>query len=139
MKKLLLLIICLFASFGIAKAQVQDSPSTMKVYCEVMCVRYNLFKDDVNANVDFGIADKAENAWGWIYNTETNKKMSFASPMSVITYMAKNGWEYKDTIIVSDVSNSKGNQYVRHFILTKEMPIDCTPEDIIGNIDYRNK
>ncbi|RXE70650.1 hypothetical protein ED352_08980 [Muribaculaceae bacterium Isolate-002 (NCI)] len=139
MKKLLFIIVCLIASFGGAKAQVQDSPTTMKVYCEVMCVQYNLFKGDVNAVVDFGIADKAKNADGWIYNTETNKKMSFASPMSVFAYMAKNGWEYKDAIIITEANGIKGKQNVWHFILTKEMPIDCTPEDIIGNIDYRNK
>ncbi len=132
-------MLCLFASFGVAKAQAQDSPTTMKVYCEVMCVQYNLFKDDVNAVVDFGIADKAKNADGWIYNTETNKKMSFASPMSVFTYMAKNGWEYKDAIIITEAVGMKGTQNVWHFILTKEMPIDCTPEDIIGNIDYRKE
>lgn len=139
MKKLLFIIVCLIASFGGAKAQVQDSPTTIKVYCEVMCVQYNLFKGDVNAVVDFGIADKAKNADGWIYNTETNKKMSFASPMSVFAYMAKNGWEYKDAIIITEANGIKGKQNVWHFILTKEMPIDCTPEDIIGNIDYRNK
>lgn len=139
MKKLLFIVFCLIASFGVAKAQVQDSPTTMKVYCEVMCVQYNLFKGDVNAVVDFGIADKAKNADGWIYNTETNKKMSFASPMSVFTYMAKNGWEYKDAIIITEANGMKGKQNVWHFILTKEMPIDCTPEDIVGNIDYRNK
>lgn len=61
----------------------------MKVYCEVKCIQYNLFKGDVNAVVDFGIADKAENADGWIYNTKTYKKMSFASPMSVFADMAK--------------------------------------------------
>ena len=69
MKKLLFIIVCLITSFGGLKAQVQDSPTTMKVYCEVMCVQYNLFKGDVNAVVDFGIADKAKNADGWIYNT----------------------------------------------------------------------
>lgn len=139
MKKFIILITCFFISMSIAKAQVQDSPTTMKVYCEVMCVQYNLFKGDVNAIVDFGIADKAKNADGWIYNTETNKKMSFASPMSVFAYMAKNGWEYKDAIIITESNGLKGKQNVWHFILTKEMPIDCTPEDIIGNIDYRNK
>ena len=139
MKRLFFIIICLIATLGVAKAQVQDSPTTMKVYCEVMCVQYNLFKGDVNAVVDFGIADKAKNADGWIYNTETNKKMSFASPMSVFAYMAKNGWEYKDAIIITEANSMKGKQNVWHFILTKEMPIDCSPEDIIGNIDYRNK
>ncbi len=130
---------CLFATVIIAKAQVQDSPTTMKVYCEVMCVQYNLFKGDVNAVVDFGIADKAKNADGWIYDSETNKKMSFASPMSVFSYMAKRGWEYKDAIIITEINGMKGKQNVWHFILTKEMPLDCTPEDIVGNIDYRNK
>lgn len=89
--------------------------------------------------VDFGIADKAKYADGWIYNSETNKKMSFASPMSVFTYMAKRGWEYKDAIISTESNGLKGKQNVWHFILTKEMPINCTPEDIIGDIDYRNK
>ena len=130
---------CLFATVNIAKAQVQDSPTTMKVYCEVMCVQYNLFKGDVNAVVDFGIADKAKNADGWIYDSETNKKMSFASPMSVFSYMAKRGWEYKDAIIITEMNGMKGKQNVWHFILTKEMPLDCTSEDIVGNIDYRNK
>ncbi len=134
MKKFLFLLVCLFTSIGMATAQEQDTPK-MKVYCEVMCVQYNLFKRDVNAAVDFGIADKAEYANGWIYNSETNKKMSFASPMSVFTYMAKRGWEYKDAIIITETNKNN----VWHFILTKELPIDYTPEDIIGDIDYRNK
>lgn len=139
MKKILIVMMYAFVSMFVAKAQVQDSPTTMKVYCEVMCVQYNLFKGDVNAAVDFGIADKAKNADGWIYNPETNKKMSFASPMSVFAFMAKHGWEYKDAIIITESSNMKGKQNVWHFILTKEMPLDCTPEDIVGDIDYRNK
>lgn len=65
--------------------------------------------------------------------------MSFASPMSVFTYMAKRGWEYKDAIVSTESNVLKGKQNVWHFILTKEMPINCTPEDIIGDIDYRNK
>ncbi len=73
MKKFLFLLVCLFTSIGMATAQEQDTPK-MKVYCEVMCVQYNLFKRDVNAAVDFGIADKAKYADGWIYNSETNKK-----------------------------------------------------------------
>ena len=139
MRKILIVFMCFFATVTIAKAQVQDSPTTMKVYCEVMCVQYNLFKGDVNAVVDFGIADKAKNADGWIYDSETNKKMSFASPMSVFAFMAKRGWEYKDAIIITEMNGMKGKQNVWHFILTKEMPLDCTPEDIVGNIDYRNK
>ena len=59
--------------------------------------------------------------------------------MSVFAYMAKRGWEYKDAIIITETNAMKGRQNVWHFILTKEMPIDCTPEAIIGDIDYRNK
>lgn len=107
----------------------------VNVYCEVMCVQYNLFKADVNALVDFGIADKAKNANGWIYDTDRNKKTSFASPMSVFAYMAKRGWEYKDAIILTESTNTN----VWHFILTKRLPANYTPEDIIGDIDYRIK
>ena len=106
----------------------------VNVYCEVMCVHYNLFKGDVNALVDFGIADKAKNANGWIYDTDRNKKTSFASPMSVFAYMAKRGWEYKDAIIIT-----KGSSNVWHFILTKRLPANYAPEDVIGDIDYRIK
>lgn len=122
-----------------ATAQSLEQPEKVKVYCEVMCVQYNLFKQDVNALVDFGLADKAKNANGWIYNSENNKKYSFASPMSVFAYMAKRGWEYKDAIIVTEGAGLSGKQNVWHFILTKEFPANYTPDDVIGDIDYRNK
>lgn len=139
MKKIVVLMVCLLSSIGILRAQEPAPDEKVKIYCEVMCVQYNLFKADVNAVVDFGIADKAKNANGWIYNSETNKKYSFASPMSVFKYMADRGWEYKDAIVVTEASSMKGNQNVWHFILTKELPVGYTDDDVIGNIDYRNK
>lgn len=139
MKKIILMIVSVLVCIGTLHAQESTSEGKVKVYCEVMCVQYNLFKNDVNAIVDFGIADKAKNANGWIYNSETDKKYSFASPMSVFKYMADRGWEYKDAIVVTESSNMKGTQNVWHFILTKEMPIGYTDNDVIGNIDYRNK
>ncbi len=137
MKKILLFIIGILACAGMLNAQEKMPEGKVKVYCEVRCVQYNLFQKDLNAIVDFGIADKAKNAKGWIYNSETNKKQSFASPMSVFRYMAENGWEYKDAIVVSD--NEDRSQNVWHYILTKDLPIGYTDEDIIGNIDYRTK
>lgn len=133
MKKVMLVMtLCIL---GVAAhAQSSDQPEMINVYCEVMCVQYNLFKQDVNALVDFGIAEQGKYANGWIYNSENNKKYSFASPMSVFAYMAKRGWEYKDAIIVSE-----GSSKVWHFILTKKFPINYTPEQVIGDIDYRNK
>lgn len=139
MKKLILMFICILVYAVVLKAQEPMSNGKVKVYCEVMCVQYNLFKNDVNAVVDFGIADKTKNANGWIYNSETDKKYSFASPMSVFRYMADRGWEYKDAIVVTESSSMKGTQNVWHFILTKEMPVGYADNDIIGNIDYRNK
>lgn len=138
MKKIILFMAACIIGMS-ATAQSLEQPEKVKVYCEVMCVQYNLFKQDVNALVDFGLADKAKNANGWIYNSENNKKLSFASPMSVFAYMAKRGWEYKDAIIVTESSTMKGQHNVWHFILTKEVPADYTPEDIIGDIDYRTK
>lgn len=138
MKKLILFMAVCFMSMA-ATAQSLEQPEKVKVYCEVMCVEYNLFKQDVNAIVDFGIADKAKYANGWIYNSENNKKYSFASPMSVFAYMAKRGWEYKDAIIVTESTTLKGQHNVWHFIPTKEFPANYTPEDVIGDIDYRNK
>lgn len=139
MRKLILLMVCVLASVGMLKAQEPQADGKVKVYCEVMCVQYNLFKNDVNAVVDFGIADKAKNANGWIYNSETDKKYSFSSPMNVFKYMADRGWEYKDAIIITETTGMKGNQNVWHFILSKELPVGYTDADVIGNIDYRNK
>ena len=138
MKKLILIMaVCLI---GIAAtAQSLEKPEKVKFYCEVMCVQYNLFKHDVNALVDFGIAEQGKYANGWIYNSENDKKKSFASPMSVFAFMSKRGWEYKDAIIVTESAGLAGKSNVWHFILTKEMPADYTQEDIIGDIDYRNK
>lgn len=117
---MLILALCII---GIAaKAQTSDNPDKVKIYCEVMCVQYNLFKQDVNALVDFGIAEQGKYANGWIYNSENNKKYSFASPMSVFAYMAKRGWEYKDAIIITESAGLSGKSNVWHFILTKEMP-----------------
>ena len=142
MKKVLyILTLCLISIC--AKAQMTEPNELVQVYCEVTCYQYNLFKGDVNALVDFGIAEKAKYANGWIYNTENDKKYSFASPMSVFAYMARKGWEYKDAFVVSDEKLSmnaiKGKTIVWHFILTKKVPIDFTAEDVIGDIDYRNK
>lgn len=139
MRKLILLMVCILSSVGMLKAQELQADGKVKVYCEVMCVQYNLFKNDVNAVVDFGIADKAKNANGWIYNSETDKKYSFSSPMNVFKYMADRGWEYKDAIIITETTGMKGNQNVWHFILSKELPVGYTDADVIGNIDYRNK
>lgn len=133
MRKILFILICLVGSVMTLSAQDLDK-TMMKVYCEVKCVKYNILKDDVNVLVDFGIADKAENAFGWIYDFESNKKKSFASPMSVIAFMAKNGWEYKDTVI----KNKFSDDYYNNYLFFKSMPVDCTPQDIVGTIDYRN-
>ncbi len=138
MKKLVLGLLFIMLNIGMMSAQeVEPKQQTIKVYCEVMCIQYNLFKADVNAIVDFGLADKATNANGWIYNTANDKKYSFASPMSVLAYMSKRGWEYKDAIILTEPAGMKGNEW--HFILTKEVPLDYKYEDVIGDIDYRNK
>lgn len=138
MKKLMLFMaVCLMGMA--ATAQSFEQPEKIKVYCEVMCVQYNLFKQDVNALVDFGIAEQGKYANGWIYNSQNNKKYSFASPMSVFAYMAKRGWTYEDAIIVTEGAGLSGKQNVWHFILTKEFPANYTPDDIIGDIDYRNK
>lgn len=59
--------------------------------------------------------------------------------MSVFAYMARRGWEYKDAIIVTESSTMKGNTNVWHFILTKKVPKDFNADDVIGDIDYRNK
>ena len=124
------MILCMLSFTGMSKAQEHNAK--VKVYCEVTCVEYNLFKKDVNAIVDFGIADKAKNAKGWIYNSETDKKYSFSSPMNVFKYMADHGWEYKDAIVEKESSG-----LTWHFILTKEMPTGYVDSDIIGSIDYR--
>ena len=89
--------------------------------------------------LDFGIAEQGKYANGWIYNSENDKKKSFASPMSVFAFMAKRGWEYKDAIIVTESVGLGGKQNVWHFILTKDFPANYTPDDVIGDIDYRNK
>lgn len=139
MRNFVLLFVYLLSSINILHAQDMAPDGKVKVYCEVMCVQYNLFKQDVNAVVDFGIADKAKYANGWIYNSDTDKKYSFASPMSVFKYMADRGWEYKDAIVVTENAGIKGSQNVWHFILTKELPVGYTDADVVGNIDYRNK
>ena len=145
MKKFLLLFSFLVTSFcGFAQSNdVIDVPQQegefVSVYCEVMCVQYNLFKDDVNALVDFGIAESAKKANGWIYDTDRDKKTSFASPMSVFAYMAKRGWEYKDAIIITESAGINGKSNVWHFILTKKLPANYTADDVIGDIDYRTK
>ena len=99
----LLFCLNLSAQTAVETTNSEEGKPTVKVYCEVMCVQYNLFKADVNALVDFGIADKAKYANGWIYDTDRDKKTSFASPMSVFAFMAKRGWEYKDAIVVTSL------------------------------------
>lgn len=135
MKKILLMMICLLGGFCLsAQKQVKPDSALVTVYCKVQCVGYNLFKGDVNAMVDFGIADTADSADGWIYDTDSNKKMSFSSKMNVLAYMSRRGWEYKDALVVTD-----DDKTVWHFILEKKFPAGYTPADVIGDIDYRTK
>lgn len=61
MKKLFIILTILFAS--ITSVFAQDIQK-IEVYCEVMCVQYNLFKGDVNALIDFGVADTAKKQTG---------------------------------------------------------------------------
>ena len=127
------IILCAFCLAAVLIThKMPNPPKEVKVYCEVMCVQHTLFEYDVNVLVDFGIAEQGKNANGWIYNSENNKKYSFASPMSVIAYMAKRDWEYEDVIIVSEDKSC-----VWHFILAKDVPSNYTDEDIICDIDYR--
>lgn len=135
MKKILSALLGIMLCAGISIAQNQEQ-KTIKVYCEVTCVQYNILKDDVNAMIDFGIAEKATQSNGWIYNSENGKRYSFASRMNVLAYMSKRGWEYKDAIVI--INPNKVDQYNWHFILSKEVPLDYTKKDVIGDIDYRN-
>ena len=73
MKKLLSILLAVILGVGIAIAKNHEQ-KTIKIYCEITCVRYNLLKDDVNVLIDFGIAEKAKNAKGWIFNKENGKK-----------------------------------------------------------------
>lgn len=140
MKKLFLIMALCFVYIA-SNAQTNENNGTVKLYCEVMCVQYNLFKQDVNALVDFGIAEQGKYANGWIYDSSRNKKYSFASPMSVFAYMANRGWEYKDAFIVTETSSGLfgGKSNVYHFILSKDFPLNYSQSDVIGDIDYRNK
>lgn len=134
-KTLLLMIICLLAI--VANAQSVENTPMVKVYCTITCSEYNLLKNDVNVKVDFGIAPNAVGAWGWIYNRQTNKKMSFASTMSVLNFMAKRGWKYKD--MVKDMEQgADGKVFPQdYYLLEKELPADYSPLDVVGDIYYR--
>ena len=137
MKKLLSILLAVILGVGIAIAKNHEQ-KTIKIYCEITCVRYNLLKDDVNVLIDFGIAEKAKNAKGWIFNKENGKKYSFASRINVLAYMAKRDWEYEDTVIIYDPDKVKEDQSEWHIILSKKVPLDYSAEDVIGDIDYRN-
>ena len=137
MKKLLSILLAVILGVGIAIAKNHEQ-KTIKIYCEITCVQYNLLKDDVNVLIDFGIAEKAKNAKGWIFNKENGKKYSFASRINVLAYMAKRDWEYEDTVIIYDPDKVKEDQSEWHIILSKKVPLDYSAEDVIGDIDYRN-
>ena len=137
MKKLLSILLAVILGVGIAIAKNHEQ-KTIKIYCEITCVQYNLLKDDVNVLIDFGIAEKAKNAKGWTVNKENGKKYSFASRINVLAYMAKRDWEYEDTVIIYDPDKVKEDQSEWHIILSKKVPLDYSAEDVIGDIDYRN-
>ena len=137
MKKLLSILLAVILGVGIAIAKNHEQ-KTIKIYCEITCVQYNLLKDDVNVLIDFGIAEKAKNAKGWIFNKENGKKYSFASRINVLAYMAKRDGEYEDTVIIYDPDKVKEDQSEWHIILSKKVPLDYSAEDVIGDIDYRN-
>lgn len=132
MKRFIIILISVVLTAGVMYAQEQ-SKQTVKVYCDVECIVYNISKDDINAIVDFGTAEQGKDSRVWIFNSSNGKKYSFASPMSLLAYMSKHGWNYVDTYIVN-VSTVLKN---RHFILSKDVPADYTAEDVVGDINYR--
>lgn len=139
MKKILSVLIAFIFFTGLTSAQEQK-PETTTVFCEVMCERYNILKADVNVYIDFGIAEKGNNSFGWIYNTENDKKYSFPSRMNVLAFLAKRGWRYVDTVIISDPNTDvKDLRNEWHIILSKEVPFDYTAKDVIQDIGYRDK
>ena len=132
------LVICA-TSFNSLAAQTQQpttdstQSNTISILCDIECHRYNLFKTDVNAYVDFGIDACADFSRGWIYDSRSGKRMSFASPMSAINYLAHFGWTLKDTYVVKETKEDP----VVHYILKKTVPYYYTADDVLSGLDFR--
>ena len=59
------IILCAFCLAAVLIThKMPNPPKEVKVYCEVMCVQHTLFEHDVNALVDFGIAEQGKYANG---------------------------------------------------------------------------
>ncbi len=134
-KSILLLLFILGALITVKSQEVQKEP-TITVYCQVECFEYRPFYNAINARVDFGVTDSIGYAYGLIRNPDNNKAISFESRMGVFTYMTKRGWKYIETTLIYDKDRSTPGMYL---LFSKEMPADCTPEDIVRGIDFRKK
>lgn len=135
MKRLILLSLIALVSI-VASAQ-GSGERKVKVYCQLQCVGYNLFKEDLNVRADFGLASKAEDSKGWIYNSGNNKKLSFASQMSVLNYFGARGWTFVEKFVVPREDNK--NLTDVYYILEKEVPSGFTDKDVLEDIDFRVK
>lgn len=135
MRRFIFLSLIAFVSI-IASAQ-ENTGRKVKVYCQLQCLGYNLFKEDLNVRADFGLASKAEDSKGWIYNSGNNKKLSFASQMSVLNFFGARGWTFVEKFVVPREDNK--NLTDVYYILEKELSAGYTDKDVLEDIDFRVK
>ena len=135
MRRFIFLSLIAFVSI-IASAQ-ENTGRKVKVYCQLQCLGYNLFKEDLNVRADFGLASKAEDSKGWIYNSGNNKKLSFASQMSVLNFFGARGWTFVEKFVAPREDNK--NLTGVYYILEKELSAGYTDKDVLEDIDFRVK
>ena len=135
MRRFIFLSLIAFVSI-IASAQ-ENTGRKVKVYCQLQCLGYNLFKEDLNVRADFGLASKAEDSKGWIYNSRNKKKLSFASQMSVLNFFGARGWTFVEKFVAPREDNK--NLTDVYYILEKELSAGYTDKDVLEDIDFRVK
>ena len=91
----------------------------------------------MNVRADFGLASKAEDSKGWIYNSGNNKKLSFASQMSVLNFFGARGWTFVEKFVAPREDNK--NLTDVYYILEKELSAGYTDKDVLEDIDFRVK
>ena len=118
MKKIILTAILLMA-FTLSNVYSQDQPKPGKsfVYCELVGSG-QLLSTKVTVYVDFGQATKLFQFNDSRLKDADGKPIKFNSMVDAMNYMGKDGWQFVQAYVVTDV-NTKNNIY--HWLLKKEM------------------
>ncbi|MBJ6119585.1 hypothetical protein JAO76_15350 [Pontibacter sp. BT310] len=118
MKKIYTLLLLILGSYTMTLAQQQPASqfvkaTTVEEYVRVS-VRSFLVRKNYTAYLNYGDADKRN---GHITD-KPGEKREFFTPMGVLTYMAKEGWQF-----VAFIPDDDGKITDQAFLMKRELPV----------------